>query len=268
MQGLRALEQGARHDFEFHAAALRFKPLADRFRYEMAFDFKTSNLTTRVDPATHLARLHGTFLALIKEPSGEIAAKVSQEIDREVPEDKLEQFRRGNISFTSPFEVSPGRYTIDAVVLDPEGNRASAKRIALVVPRPGEPAVSSLTLVREIDPLDGPRDPGNPLEFAGGKVWPALTQSGGDRSATALFFVVYPEPNAEKPRVTVSFFKEGSEVARIQPEVGAADEVNSMPIIAASKLPAGEYVARVTVEQAGRASRESLAFSVSGAAAQ
>jgi VWFA-related protein len=53
MEGLRALQDKVRHDFDFRAAALRYRPLAEGFRYEMAFDLGTANLTTRVDPLTH-----------------------------------------------------------------------------------------------------------------------------------------------------------------------------------------------------------------------
>jgi VWFA-related protein len=262
MEGLRALQNQTRRDFEFRAAAFRFQPLGDRFRYEMAFDLDTSLLTTHADPTTHTVRIHGTFLALIKDSSGQIAAKVSQEVDREVPESKIDQFRRGRIVFTAPFEVTPGRYTVEAAVTDPEGNRSSTKRISLVVPIPGGPAMSSVALVREIDPLTAPRDPGNPLEFHGGKIIPSLAQTNPLGADTALFFVVYPGPAGEKPKVTISFFRDGTEVSRIQPDPGSPDEVRSLPIIAAAKLPAGNYLARVTVEQGAKATHESLAVSV------
>jgi VWFA-related protein len=267
LAGLRALSGGARHDFDFHASALRFRPWRDGYRYEMAFDLEIAGLNPTADKTSHKARIHATFLALIKDASGQIVNKVSQEIDREVPEDKLDQFRRGRIIFTSPFEAVSGRYTIEAAVVDPEGAHASTKRLALVVPKPGEPALSNISLVHKLDPLDSPRDPGNPFEFDGGKVLPEIAQAANDQAATALFFVVYPEvsggkPVAEKPSVTIVMFRDGKEISRTTPDVGAPDEVNSFPIIESAKLPPGDYVARVTVEQGGRASREVTAFRV------
>ena len=147
--------------------------------------------------------------------------RCSQEIDREVPE-KLEQFRRGETILTLPFEAAAGQYTIEAVVIDPEGNRASTKRLSLVVPKPGESVVSTVEVVHRIVPLDMPRDPGNPLEFAGGKVTPALSQTASAEAGAALFFVVYTEPGAGratpiKPRITVEFFRDGKAVARTRP---------------------------------------------------
>ncbi len=257
-----------RHDFDFHAGALQFKPARDGFRYEMGFQVNTGNLTTPLDQATHKARVHAIFLALIKDAKGQVVEKVSREIDREFPEDKMDLFRRGETIFTSPFEVAAGRYTIDAAVIDPSGNRASTKRMALVVARAQGPAVSSIEVVHQITPLESPRDPGNPLEFAGGKITPALTQTASASGATALFFVVYPSLESagvgggEKPRVTVAFFRDGKVVSRSSPDVGVPDEVNSFPMIESVKLPAGEYVARVVVEQGGRVASQSTPISV------
>ncbi len=262
LAGLQTLSGGARHDFDFHASALRFRPWRDGYRYEMGFDLDIASLTTSVDKTSHKARIHATFLALIKDASGQIVNKVSQEIDREVPEDKLDQFRRGRIIFTSPFEAISGRYTIEAAVVDPEGGRASTKRLALVVPKPGEPAVSSISLVHTLDPLNGARDPGNPFEFDGGKVLPELAQAANSQAPTALFFVVYPEAAAGKPSVTIAISRDGQEISRSTPEVGSIDQMNSFPMIQSAKLPPGDYVARVTVEQGGRASREVTAFRV------
>jgi hypothetical protein len=100
------------------------------------------------------------------------------------------------------------------------------------------------------------------LEFAGGKIAPALTQTASAAKGTALFFVVYPNPLDEKPRVTVAVFRDGKEVLRSTPDVGSIDEVNSFPMIESAKLPAGDYVARVTVEQTGRVISQSTSIRV------
>ena len=260
-------DSGTRDDFRFRAAALRFKPVHEGYRFEMSFAIPIASLTIPQDGNTQNARVHAVFLALIKDAAGQVVGKVSREIDREVPAARLEQFRRGEAILTMPFEVAAGRYTIEAVAMDPEGNRASTKRISLVAPRPGESSLSSVEVVRGIEPLGAPRDPGNPLEFAGGKVTPALSQSASAEAGVALFFVVYPDRNASrtgpvKPRVTVEFLQDGKSVARAMPDAGSPDEVDSYPILQFTKLPAGEYVARVTVEQGGLVSSESTAVSV------
>jgi VWFA-related protein len=263
LPALHILDSGPRNDFVFRAAALRFQPAGGGYVFEMSFAAPMAGLTLPQDANTRKARVHVIFLALIKDAAGQVVQRVSREIDREIPGEHLEQFRRGEAILTMPFEAAAGRYTIEAVAMDPEGNRAASKLISLMVPRPGESAVSSIAVVHIIEPLQSPRDAGNPWEFPGGKVTPALSQSASAESGVALYFVVYSgRAGASAPRVTVEFFREGEPVARTRPEPGPPDERNSFPILQYTKLPAGEYLARVTVEQDGRVSRESAAVSV------
>jgi hypothetical protein len=110
--------------------------------------------------------------------------------------------------------------------------------------------------------LQGERDPGNPLEFPGGRILPSLSLSGRGEGETAVFFVIYPVPGGEKPMVTLEFLKDGMVVVKSTPDAGVADEVNALPLIGGAKLPAGDYVLRATVTQAGRRSQETTAVRV------
>jgi len=263
MPALHILDAGPRTDFPFRAAAMRFQPAGGGYVFEMSFAAPMASLTLPQDANTRKVRVHAIFLALLKDAAGQVVQRVSREIDREIPGERLEQFRRGEAILTIPFEAAAGRYTIEAVALDAEGNRAAIKRISLMAPRPGESTLSSIAVVHAIEPLQSPRDFGNPWEFAGGKVIPALSQSASAESGVALFFVVYGDgASAGTPRITVEFLQEGKTVARARPDAGPPDERNSFPILQYTRLPAGEYLARVTVEQGGRVSRESTTISV------
>ncbi len=263
LAGLHALdEKPMPQAFPFRVEALRFRPAEDGFRYEVAFDVATRNITPKVNEATHLARLHATFLALVKRADGEVVGKVSRDIDQNVPQDKLEQFRRGDIIFSSPVVLAPGRYTVEAAVIDGETKRAGTKRSVVVVTRPGPMTVSDIALVHDVEPISGPRDPGDPLEFEGGKVTPELDSAAKTTGATSLYFVVYPGADGVKPKVTVEFSKDGTTIASSEPKLSDPDELRSIPVIASATLPAGEYVAQVTVEKDGHAVRRSTAFTV------
>jgi VWFA-related protein len=261
-EGLGALER-PRDDFRFRVAALRFRPTVDGFGYQVVFDVDTAQLSPQLDPIRHVARVHGTFVALLKNASGEVIAKMSQEIDREVPENRAVQFLNGKVIVALPFEVAQGRYVLEGAVTSPESGKASTRRVSLIVPKPDGLSVSSLVLAREIHPPKGARDPSDSLQFAGGKVTPSLSEA-PEGLSTVLFFVVYPERSAEKPRVTVSFAKDGTEVSRMQPQTGLVDQTNSIPMITAANLAPGEYVASVAVEQLGKVVRQSLVVNVPG----
>ena len=92
---------------------------------------------------------------------------------------------------------------------------------------------------------------------------PALDLSASASAGVALFFVIYPDRDTPgKPRVTVEFFHDRKAIAISRPDVGSPDEVNSFPMLQFAKLPAGDYVARVTVEQNARVSIESTSFTL------
>jgi len=260
---LHILEDGSRQDFPFRAAALRFRPIGEGYHFEMSFDMPIAGLTTGVDRNTHKARVHADFLALLRDASGQVVAKVSREIDREVPADQLAQFRRGDAILAMPFDAPAGNYSIDAVAVDPEGNRASTSHLTLAVPSPGTYSMSSLMVVRGVQALDTPRDPGNPLEFTGGKVTPSLTHSASASAGVLLYFVVYPDRNTSaKPRVAIEFLHDGKLIGISRPDVGSPDELNSFPMLQLAKLPAGNYEARVVVKQGAHVSTESTPVTV------
>jgi VWFA-related protein len=265
--GLRALDtKPAPTAFPFRVAALRFRPQEPGFQYEIASEVPTTNITPRMNADLHKARLHATFVALIKDSRGQVVDKVSHEIDENVPEDKLAQFLKGQMVFTTPVTLRPGRYTVESAVTDEQTKRVTAKRTALTVGRPGQFSVSDISLVRDLEPLKESRDSVNPLEFEGGRVTPDLAAAAHAAEATRLFFVVYPasdtKPSDSKPKVTVDFLQNGAKVATMQPYLSAPDSANSIPVIASAKLPVGDYEAQVTVEQNGLAARRLTAFSV------
>ena len=60
----------------------------------------------------------------------------------------------------------------------------------------------------------------------------------------------------------MEFFHDGKAIAISTLDVGSPDEVNSLPMLQFAKLPDGDYVARVTVEQGARISIESTSVTL------
>jgi hypothetical protein len=261
MPALNALNSKTPSAFPMHMAALRFDSFRNSVRYEIAFDLAAENVTAKVEPTTKQTRIHASFLALIKDPQGNVVDKVSRDIDRLVPNDKLELFRRGMIMFSVPVVLAPGHYTVEGVALDAEGNRSGIRRMALSVQRPDAVSMSDVALVHDFQPLTAPRDTADPLQFSGGRVTPELDAKTPVAEGASLYFVLYPGAGA-KPQVTVDFFKDGSAIAETHPQLAAADDVNSIPVVATAKLPPGDYQARVTVQESGHALSKWTAFTV------
>ena len=68
---------------------------------------------------------HGHFriMAVLRSPTRGIVDKVVQDSPLQVPADRYEALRRGQIFFTRTFRLDPGRYTLETVVADEQSKQ-------------------------------------------------------------------------------------------------------------------------------------------------
>jgi VWFA-related protein len=256
--------------FPYHAAALRFQKMNDKLEYAVVMEVPMQDVTFTEDKPNNRYRAHISVLALIKNLRGEIVERFSRDVPIVAPGDKLDAFRRGRFTQTYHVNLAPGRYTLESVVMDQEGLKPSAKRMSLVVAAPSAAGVrmSSLTLIRRIEPQTGQVDAKDPFHFEGGKVVPALDTAipaagGGELS---YYFVVYPQAQStEKPQLVMEFLREGQLVAKATPELPAPDQGGLIRYVASLPLTSftpGNYEVRTIVKQGGTAAEEQAAFSI------
>lgn len=245
--------------FSFQAAALRFRQDEAGQQFVMHVEVPIGNLSLHADAPGKPHHVHASFMTLVKDDQGQVVEKISRDLPAEIPPDKVEAMRRANLSFRQPFTLKPGRYTLETVVLDREGQKASAKRAVLVVGAKSGLGISQLVLVRRLEPLQGAPGADDPLEFAGGKVTPALANSASlSAGEPMVYFVVYPPTGAAgKPELILQFLKDGKEVGRATPDIRSADGI-AIPYLAALKLPAGQYEVVATVKHAGEVAQSTL----------
>ena len=250
--------------FGYRAAALRFRPGPESRQCSITFEVPIANLKAVEDAARQLTEVHASFLALVKDPAGQVVSKISRDVPHAVTSSKWSQFRAGNMIFSEPFDLPVGRYTLETSVVDRNSGQASARRSVLLVDGAAGVGLSSIALVRRVDPLQGPRDPADPLEFQGGKVTVTLADEVKSGDDVSMYFVVYPrgDSGAEQPRLTLQFFADGKEVARETPALPPADPTGAIPFVTEARLRPGAYEVRVTVRQATSSMQEISGFVV------
>ena len=92
------------------------------------------------------------MLALVKDATGRIVERMSNDYPLEGPLDRLPALKRGNIVFKRQLWLAPGRYTLSSVARDQASDRASVQRVALDVPAEREGVrVSSVSVIRRVD---------------------------------------------------------------------------------------------------------------------
>lgn len=262
----------------FRAAMFRYRPLTDG-RYAVGFhiEIPIRNLSVAKNAPANSYDAHVSFLVFIKDANGKPVRKATRDVPYAGPLDLLPQFQEGNFIYDDHFPLAPGRYTMEAAIIDRIDNRVSVHRSAFVIPgaRPGV-GLSNLILVRRIDtnpPPEkslGPEDDRgpDPLRFPGGKVLPTLNNEiqGGDDAKLSLYFHVTPLGTlAEQPTLTLEFYREGDLVARAPAELDRPGPDGRIPYLAVSdvsKLNPGEYELRVVARQGQTAAEERMNFHI------
>lgn len=248
--------------FPYRAAALRFRPSPESRQCSITFEVPIAELKAAEDVIRQTTQVHASFLALVKDASGQVVSKISRDVPHAVTSAKWAQFRAGNMIFSEPFDLPVGRYTLETSVVDMNAGTASAKRSVLLVDGAAGVGLSSIALVRRVDPLQAPRDAADPLEFEGGKVTVTLAEEVRTGDEVSMYFVVYPRSASGDAKLTLQFFENGKEVARETPALPPADATGAIPFVTEAKLNPGAYEVRVTVRQAASSMQEVSGFVV------
>lgn len=257
------------HQFNFHATTLEFRSGAVRNQFAFLFQAPTRDLTVTTDQ--QWAKVHVCVTALIKDSNGQVVDKISKDIPYEVPLAKKAELEQGTVSFTAPFFLPPGQYTIDTASVDRQSMKASVSRSALVVEQDSGFAMSGVTVVRRVDDIQGPTNTLDPLEARGGKVTPDLSDLvSPDASGNLKFYAVaYPPAPVDAPvAMRIEIWQDEklmmrSGVSQIPLDAsGAASVLASIP---AAKLPAGRYEAHVVFQYKEEKLTKEVKFALAGA---
>jgi VWFA-related protein len=265
--GLMALDAKPRpHAFDLRAAAFHFRPEGATAQYGVAFETPAANLTATAEPEQKKHRLHASLLALVKDASGQIVDKFSQDSTWEIPDDKLAVAQAQPITWTHPFNLPPGHYTVETAVLDREGNRAGTN--VLEFDNPGHKGIglSSVMLVRQVEAVKGQADAADPFEFATSRVIPELAPALNPASLPYVYFVVYPdkakEAKAEKPQIEVQFLVDGVVVATQTSDLPPADASGAIPMVVGAVRRPGRCELKIAALQGAESAEQSVKYTV------
>jgi hypothetical protein len=214
-----------------------------------AMTFRTSD-----DQTTYRADF--TVLVRFRDQANEVVGKLSQNYALTGPIERLEAARQGNILFYREREVEPGTYTMETVVHDALGDKASVRFVTLEQTRLAEDAlrVSHLVLVASAERLAAADRPArSPFVVGDLLLYPNLgeTLRKSAMQEVGFFFTVYPA-NGPGSQATVELLQAGKMLAQMplpldQPDAsGRIQQVSRLPIGA---LPPGTYDLRVAVRQ-------------------
>jgi hypothetical protein len=257
------------HQFNFHATTLEFRPGAVANQFAFVFQAPTKDLTVIEDK--DWAKVHVCVTALIKDSKGQVVDQISKDIPYDVPLAKKAELQQGTVSFTAPFFLAPGHYTIDTAAVDRQSMRASVSRTTLDIDQDSGFSMSDVALAHRVDSIDGLPNALDPLQSRGATVTPELGEVVTPDASGALTFyaVAYPQAPLDAP-VNVSFEidRDGKPVMKSPPSPVPLDASGAASILAklpAGKLqPGGEYEADVTFQYKGEKLMKKVDFTLAG----
>ncbi len=264
MAGLMMLSaQPAPHAFDFRAASLQFRPGTESSDFAVTYEVPVSGMTATPDPARKSHHIHVSLVALVKDSKGQVVDRFSQDQPYEIPDDRLAGLQTTSIPYSHLLSLPPGRYTVDTAIIDLEGSRASTNSVAIENSEGKGVGLSSVMLVKELEPATGQPDMADPFRVGNNRVTPELSNVVKAGIKPFIYFVVYRDKaSAETPRVEIQFLRDGQVQARRSLDVPPPDATGASPMMISSVAQPGDCELKITATQGAQSFGRTVKYTV------
>jgi VWFA-related protein len=267
LQALEAAEP--KKDFPVTAGTFAFGNTPEGRKVALVAELPISSFKVTSDTRAKLYKLHFALLALVKDEKGQAVERVSQDYPFQGPLDTLPQLQQGNVVFRRTLVVPPGSYTLELVAQDRESAATSVYRAPLAVAAAPGLAVSSVVIVRRMEPAPPvrPGTPEDPLRGEAMRIVPSLDDpiSKATTAKLPVYVVVYPVAGAGAPQMTLEFSAEGKPEGRNTVMLPAPDpdgRIRFLAPIPIDRYAPGRHELKVTVRQGSATAEEEIAFTL------
>jgi VWFA-related protein len=256
-------------DVKFQAKVLQFGELPDGNTSAVAVEVPLSELLVKKDARTGLFSAHVSIVAQIEDNSGKVVEHFSEDIAKRGALESVDNNEMEAITLQRHFVAIPGRYTLEAAVLDQLGEKFGAQRIPFEIPSvQNTPSLSEIVLVRKVDPFQEDDDLQEPMRYEKERITPNLS---GDIPKTgksiSLFFIVHPDPKSKEPVTLQMSAGRNGRPGKLMPlPLHLENGSGTAPYLANFKsgLPPGDYEVQASITQGGKTAVRSLSFTVEG----
>ena len=257
-------------DVAFRESVLRLGNLPNRDGNTLAIEVPLSEVEIRQDGNTNLYSAQVSILARIKDKTGAIIEKFSQDIPHRGALEQIEEAKSEVITLQRHFAAPPGEYTLETAVMDRLSGKAGGHRISFEISdASADLSLSDMVLARRIEPFNVETDPLEPLWNGSGRVMPNLSgEATREAKEASVFFVTQPDARSSEPAtLDIQILKDGkplkgmSTASKQIDGQKAASHLASFPV---SSLSDGSYQVMVTLHQGGKTTSTSTAFTLAG----
>ncbi len=251
------------HAFDFRSAAFQFRPEGETSQYAVTYEVPTSSLTVTPQPQLKQHHVHVSVFALVKDSSGQVIDKFSQDAPFEIPDDKMAALAGASIPYTRLLSLPAGRFTVETAVLDREGSRASTSEVVIENPPSKGIGMSSVLLIRQVDAATGKPDAADPFRVGSKRVTPELAATLQAGAKPFVYFVVYPDKaSSAHARIEIQFLIDGHVVARRAEDLPAADAEGAVPKLFGTLAKPGNCELKIIATQGSESLERSVKYTV------
>ena len=268
---LRALRRYPLPDeFAVRTTPFRFGPEEGGVRHTLVAEIPLSGIAFAPDERGETDQAHFSIIALLRDPTGLVVRKFSEDAPVFLPRQQREALKRGNVVFLRSFTAAPGRYTLETAVVDQLARRYSVRRSVLEVGRPSPGLdVSDVALIRRTEEVPtGALGSEDPFRQGGTRLVPWLSEPRvGPTDALSVFLVAYP-PNDGRTDVLLELLRDGELVEQSLSELPSPEPSGRVPFvapIAMQELAPGRYEVRLLLKQGGLVAHRKAHFVLIGA---
>ncbi len=242
---------------------------------ELAIEVPLSHVELHEDAHTRLYEGRVSILAQVRDKSGVVVERFSEEDTRKGALEALDAARADSVTMQRHFAAAPGDYVLETVILDRVGGKAGAVRTEFTIPaRADGPWLSDVAMVRRVQPWKGTPDPLEPLRYGKARIAPNLShQVRVGTQQVSFLFRMHGNPKLEggAGRLDVVVKRDGEGVSRSSIDVpgnagsepGTADHVNLATIDSGSLKP-GIYQVAFAYSQGEKSFTRTMDFTVEG----
>ncbi len=257
-------------DINFRAAAIHIGHQEEGDLSLAAVEVPIASIETSEDNSTHLVSAHLAILASIKDSTGIVIERFSEDIPARWSSSNGATAKPQTFSLERPFSAPPGEYTLEAAVLDSISGKAGVIREPFTIaPAAGVPELSQLVLVRAIEPASASDAGSTPLSFGDNRVLPNLNNElPAGTQKISVYYLAHTDPASKDPAsVKLEVLRGGTPLTGAILESNLQTDSEFHPIVNSFSIrnaPAGGYELRATITQGERSASSFVFFNMAG----
>lgn len=268
-----AILSGGRHtnSFPVHVDGFNFPSSNGSSITSILVEVPPDVLTFATSEDKKTYRTDFSILALVKNDSQQVVAKLSNHYLLSGPLEKLEAARHGEILFYRLTELPPGSYTIAAAAYDAFSGKSGVNTETFEVQGGDETKLrlSSLAILKRAEKLTvADQKTSNPFRYGDVLVYPNLGEplrKSTDKQL-AFFLTAYTAQNTNAaPKLTLELFQQRRSLGSVALDLPAPDITGRIQYASAlpvDKLQAGDYELKITVSDGLSSASRSEHFSI------